>query len=433
MSNLCLLAKGTSVAIGEDSPSLRSIAFEHYIGGDIDLALDFYEKAVDKAIIDYGLSSSYISELYFEMGALAFDNGKFSKAEVYLGQAVKQNPNSVMARIKLAELLRLREKPGQALQQIRLAIAKHRTSPQARGALVSWLQSHGNPAQTIRQSFILSQLLKHKTSFASEKLTSQNLQITSTIQSQDPLQSSVEPQAPPGSQQSYKETKTSPKSAIALIKAPIKPKSSVTVPELDQQQVAKSLVKLRAKTVSKHSRLANKRAQGQRVQTRTVPIVSAIKTTAKRIKPKILNATEPEPQKSSDSEATSSNGFAETETEPKDKENKSKANSAKIQSQPAKPELKQRATKPSEAKRFKTGRPKASLVPPPPPTVPYYGPPPFVAMPVAPAPKQESKTKPKPKEKLKETEDKHPTVVSPSEGDPEFILEWSGVNARKKH
>ncbi len=136
-----------------DAPGLRSIAFEHYLSGDTEAALDYYQKAIDTASREYGPESSYIGQLYYEMGTLALDSKKFVRSESYLQKAVQHNPNSVMARVKFAELLQLRGKSDEALQQINAALAKHSSSPEAREALVIWLQANHKTARAIHESY----------------------------------------------------------------------------------------------------------------------------------------------------------------------------------------------------------------------------------------------------------------------------------------
>ncbi|HEY9712770.1 MAG TPA: tetratricopeptide repeat protein, partial [Chroococcales cyanobacterium] len=141
----------------EDAPSLREIAFEHYLSNSKDIAFDFYEKAVRIAKRDFGEDSSYVGELYCEMGSLALESRKFTKAEGYLDQAVKHSPNSVMARVKLAKLLEIRGHPDEALVQIKAALSRHGDSAIAHEAMVQWLEGQHRDAQAIHESFTVAE------------------------------------------------------------------------------------------------------------------------------------------------------------------------------------------------------------------------------------------------------------------------------------
>jgi tetratricopeptide (TPR) repeat protein len=142
-----------------DSPqALRAIAFSRCLENRPDTALDFYQKAIDKSCQEYGANSTYTGNLYFEMGNLALRMSKFSTAESCLTRAVQINPNSDIARLKLAELLRLREKSSQARGQIQQSVQHNVNSAVARLWMIAALQDN-NPAAATKQSFYLHQIL----------------------------------------------------------------------------------------------------------------------------------------------------------------------------------------------------------------------------------------------------------------------------------
>lgn len=144
--------------IGDDPYNLRISAFQCYIEGQTETALETYQKAAKRAIQEYGDDSTVVADIYFEMGSLAFDAGKENTAESCLHEALKRNPNSEMARIKLAEIYRIRSKSDQALVQIQTCLRKNKSSIAARRALVQWLQERGFVALATQESYVLSQV-----------------------------------------------------------------------------------------------------------------------------------------------------------------------------------------------------------------------------------------------------------------------------------
>lgn len=120
---------------------LRAEALENRLRGMNDQALDAYERAVDIARREFGENSTYVADIYFDMGSIALQASKFERAENYLNSAVKVNPYSVAARVKLAELLRVRGRPEDAARQAQQALKKHPDSLEARHQLaMSYLE-----------------------------------------------------------------------------------------------------------------------------------------------------------------------------------------------------------------------------------------------------------------------------------------------------
>jgi tetratricopeptide (TPR) repeat protein len=153
------MAAHTVTGLQTDSPQeLRGIAFRRQLERHYDTALDFYQKAIEKSTKEYGANSTYTGDLYFEMGMLAFSMSKFTTAEYCLTKAVQINPHAVVARLKLAEILRLREKPTAAQAQVQQSVEHNVNSPEARLQLVAWLQET-NPAAAAKHSFVLHQIL----------------------------------------------------------------------------------------------------------------------------------------------------------------------------------------------------------------------------------------------------------------------------------
>src|SRR5579875_652056 len=141
---------------------LRSEALEARLNGQDEQALDAYERALSLARREFGDSSSYLSDLYFEMGTYAFETSKFERAETYLMSAVKLNPNSVTARVKLSELLRLRNRPEDAAMQASQALLKHPNSIQARQALALAYLDMNDLARANRAFYVLDEVQRGK-------------------------------------------------------------------------------------------------------------------------------------------------------------------------------------------------------------------------------------------------------------------------------
>jgi tetratricopeptide (TPR) repeat protein len=163
MIYLCVILPGFTSAWAaaplklDNPPALRDIAFRRYLENKPDTALDFYQKAIEKSVREYGANASYTSELYLEASTVALSMSKFTLAENYLSKAVTINPNSIVARMRLAEVLKLREKPQAELGQIEAAISRHGQTAEARGKLVAWLQRN-NPAQASKQAFLINRV-----------------------------------------------------------------------------------------------------------------------------------------------------------------------------------------------------------------------------------------------------------------------------------
>ncbi len=119
----------------ENLKSLRDQAIEKRLRLDADGALDAYEQALTLAKKELGPTSSYVAQLYYDMGSLAYEAAKFEVAETYLTNAVRLNPSSASARVKLAELLRTKDRGQDAARQAQAAVKKHPGSLAARQEL----------------------------------------------------------------------------------------------------------------------------------------------------------------------------------------------------------------------------------------------------------------------------------------------------------
>lgn len=393
------LSSARSNADGDDVHSLRDIAFQKSLDKDVDGALEFYQRAVDRARTEYGDTSTYVAELYYEMGSLALDNGKPGKASDCFQQAVQHNPNCVMSRIKLAETLRMRhpDKPGLALQQIQAALRKDGSSPEARQALVSWLISQHNYPAAVRESYALSRLLEPTA--------------TASVPPPTPVAvptAAPAPAAPAETTEVANATPPSPMNALGfwhrMKKTP--PEVPAPKPVADQKKLLikpkETAPKPKEKPASKDSRHGKNKHEHKEKQ----PAKAA---------PKSVVA-----HKSAGDSAAAQHGVLNTNAELK---SQTPVSDASAEPPPT--------AAPAPAK-TKHGERKHVMTVPPPPTVPVLVPPaPPVS--VAPPPVQKKKVE-KPKSAAKETSAPAPSSSSSGGGsdDPDFILNWADVN-KKKH
>ncbi len=133
-----------SAVVDNDPRELRLAAFQKYLEGDFEGAGQVYAQAINAAETQYGKNSTFVADLCYEVGTISLEDGQFQTAEKYLRLAVKQKPNSVMARVKYADLLAMRGNTGEAFNQIQQALKVSPGSPVAQQAMVKWMMSQSN-------------------------------------------------------------------------------------------------------------------------------------------------------------------------------------------------------------------------------------------------------------------------------------------------
>lgn len=152
------------VGPGENPVQLRFAAMDALLHGNSKDSLDLYETAIQEAVQQYGETSSFLADLYYEAGTVALDSSQFPAAERYLTEAVKINPYSTMAKIKLAELYRLEDKSGEVSKQLRQAVQINPNSPVTRQAYIRWLATSNSPQENAiatQESLKLAMLNAH--------------------------------------------------------------------------------------------------------------------------------------------------------------------------------------------------------------------------------------------------------------------------------
>jgi tetratricopeptide (TPR) repeat protein len=423
-------ANFSNMGDSNDPKALRSIAFKSYLDKNPDEALVFYQKAVNSAIKTYGADSTFVADLYYEMGALSLESGKFVTAENWLQKAVAQNPNSVMARVKLAELLQVREKHTEALAQIQAALKKNPRSLEARHALVLWLIDRKNSAAAIKEAYALEQLSKPG---AAKSDLATRLAITNIPTPSMPQQAKAaaeqkpkaEPPAKPAQLPVLSFLRGAQKKPAAAPAAEPKPQPKPIAPppkpaaakHVEAPKPAKTAETKhnKHKTKEKEHAAAHKAAPAPEPAAEPVTALKAVpeslsstlKTTAKQVKASAKPAPAAKPQPS------------ENET----------PESAPVE-QPAPV-----AVTPPPPMRIEShkGHPKAGLVPPPPPTV-YFPPPQMLQSPRA----KPVAAKPKPKEPPKEAKEtpsepaEKPAATGGNSDDASFMLQWADVKRKPK-
>ncbi|HEY9772264.1 MAG TPA: hypothetical protein V6C81_00485 [Planktothrix sp.] len=392
-------AQALNFAGGKDARSLRSMAFEHYMDKDVDTAFDYYDQAVAAALREYGQGSTYVADLLYEEGTFALQSSRFNKAEESLKEAVKQNPNSVMAHVKLAEVLQVRERPDLAFQQIQAALAKNSRSPEARRALVLWLLGQKNSADAIRESYVL-------------------VQGTAASMPRD-VETRVAEGAPPAKEESKEEKK--PIAILPVLPflrgAAPKPTPAPAPAPAAKPAPAKPAAKPAAKNKpaaapAKHERPKSKpREHAKPAKNNGRALIAPVPVVAGAKPPEELRAVA---------------GSLKTSASIKKAKSERSENETSSSDQPSVASM-SLTPPPEPVKRHGKGR-STTLVPPPPPTPAYIAPPPMVPPPQQsrPAPKRE-----KPKE-APAAEEKPAAASASGGGDDDYLLKWAGVKNKKK-
>jgi tetratricopeptide (TPR) repeat protein len=153
------LTKDGLRTIKDDAQAYRRQAMEYFASGNDSNCLEFFQKAIDQAVKDGGPTSSYVSDLYFEMGCAAKQRAKFPTAEHCFLEALKHRPNSIPARLQLASVYTSQGKRDEAFAQIKAAKIKNPHSPQAQSALVCYIQGMNRPAEAAREASLIKGML----------------------------------------------------------------------------------------------------------------------------------------------------------------------------------------------------------------------------------------------------------------------------------
>ncbi len=173
---LCLAKESeASLGIEDTAQAYRQRAMESCEQHNPDLALELYEKAIEKAKKKYGPDSPYLADLYFEMGSVAKLYGKLPRAQRAFAKAVDCNPNSINARLELASVYRKQNNKPALYKEIQAARTKNPQSPQAQEAFVLYIQDLNRPAEAAREAAVIHHMVT-AASIAAPAPTADNIQ-----------------------------------------------------------------------------------------------------------------------------------------------------------------------------------------------------------------------------------------------------------------
>ena len=444
---------------GENPVQLRFAAMDAILHGNNKDALDLYETAIQEASQQYGETSTFLADLYYEAGTAALDSSQFPVAERYLTLAVKINPYSTMAKIKLAELYRLQERPDEASKQFRQAVQIN-PSPVTRQAYIRWLATNGRTPQENAIATQESLKLAMLTSRSNENSRQLNL----NNKGKQAATGSPMPVLPPALiaplvKEKAAETPAAtikndakPKPAISLFPFKSVAKEQVLEKEKQEkqrkQEEAKQEAAAKARIAEEREREREKERAKEReheAQLRKKASEAKAKAAAPVKKAEVKPAVAKPEEKAAPAkvEKVEKTEKKEPKQEPK-KEQPKAVEQPNIVPSPQQPSYPQTIYGVPVSVKKPTGKAARTMVPPPPPMPIFPGVQPMMRppMPNFQAPPQQvqqqapvTKPKPvvKPKAEVKEQpEDKPPPMTNQSESEPEFILDWGEVKPKGK-
>ena len=157
----------------------RAQALQNIASGRDSEAIESYKSAIKAAKIQYGQESTYLSDLYFEMGNLARNKGQSELAQSCYRNAVRYRPNDVPARVQLAELERSTKNVPGAFEDAKIAYAKNPALSISRKELMMCMQLSGRPALAARIGATLSRTSKNVPAIP-KNVTTQSMPAQST-------------------------------------------------------------------------------------------------------------------------------------------------------------------------------------------------------------------------------------------------------------
>ena len=171
LAGMFIMSTGAAFADqnSDEIKMLRSQAVEAHVRGDFQRALDYYGKALQTAKGAYGDNAPFLAEIYYDMGSMCLSFSDFNKAETYLKETLRLNPNSTTARLRLAELLRLQNRPDEAAKQVGVVLAKHREDVVAHHELALAYDANQDNLRAYKEYSTLDQLVQHERDIAEGK------------------------------------------------------------------------------------------------------------------------------------------------------------------------------------------------------------------------------------------------------------------------
>lgn len=434
---------GPAYALTDESNirQMRALAVANSARGDIEGALNSFDSAIQLAEHSYGQDSMFVAEVYFDAGLTALRADRYQRAEQCLTKAVQLNPNSIQARLVLAECYKKRGQMAAAKRQVRTVLEKHPNCLEARRLLALMYQQEGNLAQATQECYLLTQAIRGK-EMVIPKLALAPPPVVAAPAPEPIIVNPIRPSAIPAK----------PKPVAAIVE-PKKPEAKKPEPKkLEPRKPSKA--ELRKNAERKAAEVAKATKKKQDSKKRSKPKVEAVAADSSwglepRLKSKAVLLTPIKGVKGKSAESEKAETAKPTELKGKvdptavtkvdvkpvtkvaedesttEEEGFGGSTSAARATVKAKPVV---VVKPQPAPRaVMVKAPPRGLVPPPPPVVPTFTQP-FIPAPPTMAPPA---ARPKPKAVEKPAEAVVPDNRHPTEEDSDFLLEWGGKNKKK--
>lgn len=285
----------------DDILELKKLAMDCYVRGDCTESIKYYEQATNIAEKTYGANSAYLAELYYDMGIVAFKDSKFKKAQEFLENSVKINPNQVVARVRLAELLNLEGKTDDARRHVKAVLEKHSDCLQARKVLAQTYQADGMSARATMEFGRIGQILSGAKKVQETEEAIATVPVVPVVLPVVPAMKPAEkPPTAPAAKATKVERKPPAKTASASAKPTpplVKPQSR---PQAKQSVVAKAKPSKNAKPTANAVETANaefgNEQAGLRLRSKAILLTPINKKAGKPGKPvEITETTEVKP------------------------------------------------------------------------------------------------------------------------------------------
>lgn len=373
----------------------RGQAMGMAMNNDTEQALAFYSQALTLAKQEFGATSPYVAEIYFDMGVVALESDKFEHAENLLKESIKLNPNSMIARLKLGELMNKRAQYDEAAKQARYVLSRQKDNIVGRYVLAEAYAQNDNSVKSMQEYFYMDALANGYGNIAPPV----------------PAPGGAAPVAPPLPPSKSTPKKEPDKKPEAKIQKPVEKveKPKVEKPKAEKPKVEKPKVekpKVEKPKVEKPKIEKPKKAEKKPVKEKAQPAAptdilggeAKLKTTPVLLTP----VNKKPPMKLAEPKIDPTETTEEPDAQPK-------------------PAPVAKPPKPAAAPAKPAKKPPRGFVPPPPPVMPSV-------IPIAPPPPMQSMPPPKKMEKPK-VEKAEPKEEKQPEGgneDPDFLLDWGG-------
>ncbi len=448
----CWLPEAFADQASQDINIFRSKAVEAQFMGKSEQALNYYWQALKIAEQSYGANSPYLSEIYYEMGTTCVASSNFNKAEEFLAQAIKLNPNSSAAHLSLASLLRVKGRANEAARHAAFVVSKHNDDLVAREELAFAYGRNDDNLRAMIEFSNLEQLVQQEREAYEGKEQGgfklpglnlfQKVKLNESPQVSvlsKPLKSEPPKAKPEDSKKKAADEAAKKKAAEAAKKKAaddaVKKKAAdeaakKKAAEAAKKKAADDAAKKKAADEAARKKAADETAKKKSEEAKKKQAKPAAKSQEAvagseetpatglpaNLHSKAVLLTPVPSKKPAQAESTSTISVEKPKTKPESKP-PVKKNTPKEES----------SAEPQQIKP-KPGKHAPGLVPPPPPvmTYPQMQPMTPMAAPAPPAPK------PKPPAPKKEEKAKESPKEDKGGDDADFLLDWGGANSKKK-